>query len=426
MADQPRVHVLLDRTDLSDEVREALEHVNANAAVHDFSGGRGAAETESFDARLIITADARTVTNGKLEMLHQWFDAAPCPTLVLSDTPVQAGFAPGVEASNARAIVFSSPLSKDELGGRLAAMCGLHRSMEVLRSELEELRQHDGLLRADLRRLQDELRLAGTLQHDLLPVSLPTVPGIEIDVLYRPAEMLSGDLYDVARLDDTHVGISLVDATGHGVAAALLAAYVKRWSGGRAKGVSAASVLPPEDVLAGLNRDLLDAQLQDCHFLAALFAVFNERTRTLRWARAGAPYPILVRRGESPRQIKSDGPIVGVRADAEFEVVELRLEPGDTLVFHTDGLDSILAGDGGEPGCCSLDRTEWFRTFGTRCVKEHLEEVETRLADRSPTDTYTDDTTIIALHVQEQAPNVMPLRRVHPAKTPAAPLVAAV
>ncbi len=402
MADRPRIHVLLDVASLRADVLQALEHVEAEVTVGDFADGQVAAVPELCDARLIITADAHAITNGKLARLHEWFDGAPCPTLVLSEAAAVAGYEPYAEATNGRAIEFADRLSKDELVGRLHAMCALHHSMQALRRELTELRQTDGVLRADLTRLQSEIRLAGVLQRDLLRSSPPVANGVEIDVVYQPAEILSGDFYDVARLDDTRIALFLADATGHGVAAALLTAFVKRWLSQPGMGQGVTGAVAPDELLAALNRELLDAQLRDCHFLASTFAIYNERTHIIQWARGGTPYPILVRAEEAPLQVKSDGPLVGISPDARFQFVEFQLEPGDTVIFHTDGLDALLAGEGSGLGCCDLHRTDWYRTLGSRPVKQHLAEVDKRLGTRPSTDRHADDTTIIALHVQEQ------------------------
>jgi hypothetical protein len=406
LAERPRIHVLLDVASLSADVLQALGQVGAEVNVGDFTDGQAAVVAELCDARLIITADAHAITNGKLAKLHEWFDDAPCPTLVLSDAPAALAQEPHARVTNGRAIEFAARLSRDELVGRLHAMCALHRPMQALCRELTELRQTDGVLRADLTRLHDEIRLAGVLQRDLLRSSPPTANGVEIDVVYQPAEILSGDFYDVTRLDDNHMAFFLADATGHGMSAALLTTFVRRWLSGHGVRQGAERPVAPGELLAGLNRELLAAQLQDCHFLASIFAIYDERTRIMRWARGGTPYPILVRAGQPPHQVVSDGPLVGVSSDARFQLVEFQLEPGDTVIFHTDGLDALLASKESGLGCCDLHSTDWYRALGSRPIKRHLEEVDTRLGTRPSTDTLADDTTVIALHIQEQPTRV--------------------
>ena len=77
-------------------------------------------------------------------------------------------------------------------------------------------------------RLDEELRLAAKLQQDFLPKQLPQVGPIHFHSLFRPAGYVSGDLYDVMRLDEKRVGFFPVDAVGHGMPAALLTMFIKR------------------------------------------------------------------------------------------------------------------------------------------------------------------------------------------------------
>src|SRR5947207_11229487 len=79
-----------------------------------------------------------------------------------------------------------------------------------------------------MHRLDEELRLAARVQQDFLPKSLPSVGDVRFQYLFRPAGHVSGDLYDVMRLDETHVGFYMADAVGHGMPAALLTMFLKQ------------------------------------------------------------------------------------------------------------------------------------------------------------------------------------------------------
>jgi len=292
---------------------------------------------------------------------------------------------------------------KESAGGGLFTSSS-HSRTEALRRELAEVRGRESLLRTQLAQLKNELQTAAALQRDLLQSSPPEIYGGEISVLHRPADVLSGDLYSVVRLSETEIAVSLADATGHGVSAALLSASIRQLLDGSAiGGGGVCDRLQPDEVLAGVNRVLLDAQLQECQFITALYATYDEQSCVLRWARGGAPYPILVRRGGPARLTPSEGPILGVCSDARFEVVELQLDPGDTVVFHTDGLESFLLGDSREPGCCVLNGTAWFETLGEQPLRRQLRQLEAQLATLTPDDPRADDTTIVALHVHDAA-----------------------
>jgi len=75
--------------------------------------------------------------------------------------------------------------------------------------------------------LDEEIRLAARLQQDFLPRRLPKVGSSRFSVYYQPAGFVSGDIYDVARLDETRIGFYVADAVGHGLPAALLTMFIK-------------------------------------------------------------------------------------------------------------------------------------------------------------------------------------------------------
>ncbi|MBU0718681.1 MAG: SpoIIE family protein phosphatase, partial [Planctomycetes bacterium] len=280
-------------------------------------------------------------------------------------------------------------------------MCGARAAMDALRREVEALRRQDQALQERVSRLDAELRLAGAVQKGLLPSTLPAIEGLDVHTWFRPAGPVSGDMYDVTRLDDTHVAFSLIDATGHGAAAGLLSAYVKRSFSRRALSPGRGGPLEPDEVLRQLNRDLLAAQLQDCHFVAVLLAVFDEAKQVIRWARGGNPYPVLARPGERLRRFSSQGPLVGISPDAEFEVVELALEPGDTLVFHTDGLEPLL-GTSGTPDQADAQWTAWFTELASRPIRESLRKADAQLKMSRSRGVEIDDATVLVLQAHNK------------------------
>ncbi|XAM00337.1 hypothetical protein OT109_02895 [Phycisphaeraceae bacterium D3-23] len=98
----------------------------------------------------------------------------------------------------------------------------------VLRRERRMLRAQNAGLCEQIGKLDEELRMAAQLQREFLPAKLPEVGGVSFHVLYRPAGYVSGDIYDVMRLDEHHLGFFVADAVGHGVPAALMTIYIKR------------------------------------------------------------------------------------------------------------------------------------------------------------------------------------------------------
>src|SRR5215213_10977953 len=160
----------------------------------------------------------------------------------------------------------TSPLSAPAEPGQqsvssiLRHMESVAREMDALRAELSLLRKRDETLNYHLTRIDEELRLAARLQQDFLPKELPEVGNVRFHTLYRPAGYVSGDLYDVMRLDERRVGFYLADAVGHGVPAALLTMFVKqalqtRELIDRGPGYR---LLDPSEALRRLNARLID------------------------------------------------------------------------------------------------------------------------------------------------------------------------
>src|SRR5580698_3113148 len=117
------------------------------------------------------------------------------------------------ESDSPLAIPFDVPA----LDAHLDAFQG---EIDSLNKEIAHLKSRDQAINFHMHRLDEELRLAARLQQDFLPKTLPRLGPVRFQTLYRPAGYVSGDLYDVFRLDEKHVGFYVADAVGHGVPAA--------------------------------------------------------------------------------------------------------------------------------------------------------------------------------------------------------------
>ncbi len=271
-------------------------------------------------------------------------------------------------------------------------------------AQLRDLEQQDHVLQQGLARLNQQMARARQLQDDLLPRSLPQSDTLRISTLYVPANELSGDIYDVVRLGDRQLSINISDATGHDMAAAMLSIFTKQLLRVREAVVHqtrGAGIEQPQELLSQLNDELVAADLSECHFLTSIHAVYDEVDRSLLWARGGMPYPILIRRGESPRRIVSEGGLIGAFADQQFDSVSTHLGPGDVLLLFTDGLEALLlnAGPGAGPGrgAAKLLDTPWCRTLTGETLETHLHEIEELLSRTASDDWPADDVTILAL-----------------------------
>ncbi|MEE8523746.1 MAG: GAF domain-containing SpoIIE family protein phosphatase [Thermoanaerobaculia bacterium] len=209
-------------------------------------------------------------------------------------------------------------------------------------------------LKADEQALATDLETAREMQRVLLPRRTPWLPGLQTAVAYCPARHLGGDLYDFLSFGDNRTAIAVGDVAGKGTGAALYATLAV----GHLRGYVSENACDPVCILGYLNDEL--RQLRDGNrFLALAFAVYDRVESTLTIGNSGVPYPYLLRGGEV-EEIQVRGVPVGLMADVVYEPVTLDLQPGDTVVFTTDGIDEGLDTDdepfGGERVVESLRR----------------------------------------------------------------------
>ncbi|MCF6525235.1 SpoIIE family protein phosphatase [Streptomyces sp. JJ36] len=186
----------------------------------------------------------------------------------------------------------------------------------------------------DRARLYDATHaLAHRLQAGLLPRRLPQVAGLDVAARYLPASRgmgIGGDFYDLIRLGGTHVAAAIGDVQGHDVTAAALMGQVRT-------AVHAAGGAPPGEVLARINRLLLD--LDPGLFTSCLYADLDLAHHRARLASAGHLPPLLRHPdGKTETLDLPPGMVLGVDAHAAYPTTGIDLPPGAVLALYTDGL----------------------------------------------------------------------------------------
>lgn len=236
------------------------------------------------------------------------------------------------------------PEATDERQICMAVRSLIHRQEEVtrLRRELTiASKQHVGL-RHQITKIHEELQLAALVQREYLPRELPAAYGIDVAVLWRPASYVSGDIYDVTRLDEDHLGVFIADAVGHGVPAALLTMIICKSLRTKAIADDGYRVLSPSEVLHALNGEMIARRGRSTRFATAIYCVVNCRERTVQLARAGHPAPLLLASEGETRVIEPSGGLLGVFADEEYEQMEFELHLGDQLLLYSDGFEQAF------------------------------------------------------------------------------------
>lgn len=208
----------------------------------------------------------------------------------------------------------------------------------VLAASLIESQRLAGDLALVNHGIEAEMRQAGKLQRSLLPDPLPQIPGLAMAASYEPSGSAGGDLYDVfpLDLDDGPSGkwcIFIGDASGHGVAAAVVIAMIQSILHAHPRGINA-----PAALLGYVNQQLCRKQLDG--FVTAFLAVYDPNTGRLTYGSAGHP-PTLVRAGfnGSVKQLSDASTFpLGIEVAHTFVQASRQLRPGDRLLFYTDGI----------------------------------------------------------------------------------------
>jgi sigma-B regulation protein RsbU (phosphoserine phosphatase) len=240
--------------------------------------------------------------------------------------------------------VMAVPLTcnADELLGRLAGLAAARPLIDQLQRENAMLRKFDAGMSTQITQIDEEMRLAARLQVDFLPRSLPEIGPVAFDVFFRPASYVSGDIYDVARLDEEHIGFFVADAVGHGMPAALLTIFLKRTLQTKEVTKDGYRLIPPDEAMAHLNNELVQQQLSMSQFVTMEYAILNTRTLQLQWSRAGHPSPLRLKPNGTAAELELDGALLGVFADEKFPLQTVQLERGDSLLMYSDGFESAF------------------------------------------------------------------------------------
>jgi serine phosphatase RsbU (regulator of sigma subunit)/anti-sigma regulatory factor (Ser/Thr protein kinase) len=183
-------------------------------------------------------------------------------------------------------------------------------------------------------RLAVQGQIAQTLQRSLLPHSLPRLPGLSMAAWYLPAAQESavgGDWYDVIQLGHRRLGLTIGDVAGHGLAAATYMGQLRS-----AVRAYALVIERPADLIEKVSRF---ADEEKSRMATVIYATLNLDTWVVDFARAGHPYPLLLRAdGSTTFLTDAGGPPLGTGSVGDYDQQRVTLGPAETLLFYTDGL----------------------------------------------------------------------------------------
>jgi len=248
---------------------------------------------------------------------------------ILMIDPESPGFDPAVEDQfsvhdSAAVLVGDHPAYILSFGVRDADEDGqLHFILESIRTAVGLKLRQSGL--------ESQMRHARRIQMSLLPHQLPEVPGFQMAAVSIPAEDVGGDIYDAQPLDGGAVGLTIGDASGHGLPAALQARDVMT---GLRMGIA-------QEHKINTTMNILNSVIHQSGLVSRFVSVFYgelEETGNLVYVNGGHCPPLLFSSSGRVFELASTGPVLGPLPEAEYRRGYASIYPGEVLVLFTDGL----------------------------------------------------------------------------------------
>ena len=243
----------------------------------------------------------------------------------------------------------TKPLDFSVVMARVGTQLALKRSVDQIVALEASLKAQNVELERANGKMKRDLRSAAKLQKALLPGASPASSRAAFAWMYVPCDELAGDIFNVFALDDRHVGMYLLDVSGHGVPAALLSVTLSRVLApvpGQSSlvmrsGPAGLEPTPPHEVIAELNRRFpMEGTISQ--YFTMIYGVLDTASGHFRYSCAGHVGPAVVRR-EGPSEIlETPALAVGWDPAAPYEDLRMILAPGDRVYIYSDGITETL------------------------------------------------------------------------------------
>ncbi|MGF1572789.1 MAG: GAF domain-containing SpoIIE family protein phosphatase [Sumerlaeia bacterium] len=253
-------------------------------------------------------------------------------------------------------------------------------------------------------RIKRDLNAAAEVQHSMLPTSPPKIPGLEFDWVFDSCDEVAGDMFNIIELDKTHVGLYILDVSGHGVQAALLSVSVDNVMSASLKGSGIlkrqrlnspqVEIVPPAEVASVLNSRFPMSSVTSQYF-TFLYGILNLETLEFTYTRAGHPGPLLIDQGKIQRFEDSSCPAIGILENSTFVNHTLQLNPGAKVIFHTDGIEEVQNPDGEEFGEERIHRV--LRNAENESISQAIQRLHAAAKKFAGSVERADDMTIVGL-----------------------------
>ncbi|MGC2660466.1 MAG: SpoIIE family protein phosphatase [Bryobacteraceae bacterium] len=244
--------------------------------------------------------------------------------------------------------------------------------------------------------MESEFNQASEIQRSLLPTEIPKCPGYELAGSNLPCRTVGGDYYDYLPYTDGRMGLVVGDVAGKGLPAALMMSSLQ------ARVHMLAETSPePAAAVEALNRNIAP-RCPLGRFVTVFYGLLEPSTGRMLYANAGHNYPLLIRADGSVEQLRGNGMVLGIVANAQYQAYQVDMMPGDVLVLFSDGVTEARARKSEEE--FGDERLAHFLlSHKDRPAEEMIESLLGKVRDWSGQWAFADDFTILLVKRQAEA-----------------------
>jgi PAS domain S-box-containing protein len=215
-----------------------------------------------------------------------------------------------------------------------------------VQSDITARKEAEEALKSANEKMAENLNSAAKVQRAFLPHVLPKIENFEFAWQFKPCEQLAGDILNIIKFDEKNIAVYLLDVSGHGVSAALLAVAVSKLL----SPASDTSILfstqensenriiaPPKIVAERLN-SYFQFESNSSKFFTMIYGVLNLEENSFNYVSAGHPPPILLSTNAEPVMLYDEQYPIGIVDGPEYTQRTIKLKEGDSLIIYTDGV----------------------------------------------------------------------------------------
>jgi len=258
---------------------------------------------------------------------------------------------------------------------------------------LEKITTQNHLIEEQNQTLLKDLKKAGDFQKSLLPEYLPVLENYKFAVSFSPSNQLGGDYYDIYQIDERYIRILVSDASGHGVASAMLSAMFKmtleKYS---------STDLDPASVFNKINQDFCQV-VQTGDFFTSFYGIIDLHTNKFIYSNAAHPLPLLYNyESKEIVELDSEGFLLGIMDDGiTYEKKELKFKGNYRLFIYTDGLHEEVNSENEQYGEERVKNN--LIKYAKLDQQNFLDKMVSDLKKYTGTDTFEDDLTLLVMDI---------------------------